>query len=139
MTSVGDIITTAISTKQLGDDGILRVVILPDAVVTRTNIEEDMAAYPQLIGGQKRPVLVDIRGLKSVSRSARQYGARAGEQYFSAAALLVGSPVTRMIGNFFLGFHKPALPLRVFTSEKDAMQWLMQFVENPPTANEMKE
>jgi hypothetical protein len=39
-------------------------------------------------------------------------------------ALLVGSPVTRVIGNFFIGLNKPRWPVRLFRSESDALAWL---------------
>jgi hypothetical protein len=46
----------------------------------------------------------------------------------SAAALLIGSPLTRAIGNFFMGLNKPLIPTRLFTSETEALAWLKGFV-----------
>ena len=39
------------------------------------------------------------------------------------------SPLTRAIGNFFLGLNKPLMPTRLFTSEEEALAWLKTFVK----------
>ena len=126
---MGEVITTAISTKQLGDDGIVRIVMLPDADMTQANVEADMATYSQAFAGQRRPVWADIRHVKSMSREARVFITREARKYVMAAALVVESPLSRMIGNFFLGFNKPPFPVRLFTSGEKAEEWLQQFVK----------
>ena len=47
----------------------------------------------------------------------------------SAAALLVDSPVGRVIGTFFLRIARPAAPIRIFTDEREALAWLETFRE----------
>ena len=46
-----------------------------------------------------------------------------------AIALLVGSPLSRVIGNFFVGLNRSTFPLRLFTSEEEAIAWLRTFLE----------
>jgi hypothetical protein len=43
-------------------------------------------------------------------------------------ALLVGSPMSRAIGNFFIGLNKPLIPTRLFVSEPEALAWLRGFL-----------
>lgn len=68
-------------------------------------------------------LLVDTRGIKSFDRDARahfladQSGAR-------AMALLVGSAVNKMLANFYMGMHKQAIPVRMFTEREPAIVWL---------------
>ncbi len=80
-------------------------------------------------GRRRRPVLVDARGLRSQTREAREYfsSAEATERVL-AVALFVGSPVSRMIGNFFLGMGAQRVPTRLFTAEPPAIDWLLPFV-----------
>jgi hypothetical protein len=45
-------------------------------------------------------------------------------------AVLVGDPLSRMLGNFFLRVSRPAYPTRIFTDEAAARRWL---AEEPTT------
>ena len=79
--------------------------------------------------GRRRPVLVDMTDVRSMNRDARMY--YAGPETAAvecAAALLVGSPLTSVIGNFFLGLNKPLIPTRLFTREEEALTWLGSFL-----------
>jgi hypothetical protein len=42
-----------------------------------------------------------------------------------AFAILIDSSVSRVVGNFFLGINKPAVPTKLFTNEKEAVKWLI--------------
>ena len=114
----------------LGDDGIVRTTMQPGVVdLDLTDAKDVIRAVGSLCGGVRRPVLVDLRELRSMSRDCRKYFA--GPETAAteaAAALLVVSPIARAIGNFFMGLNKPLLPTRLFTSEDDALTWLRGFV-----------
>jgi len=69
------------------------------------------------------PMLVDIREAGPIDRPARELFSRAGGPC-SSVALLAGSAVTRMAANIFLGFNRPAIPTKMFTSEAEAVDWL---------------
>ena len=113
---------------RLDDDGIVRAELLPHIDVDHADAVEAVGAIATLSGGKRVPVLVDLRRVKSMSREARTYfsGVETSRTE-SAAALLVGSPLTRAIGNFFLGLNRPCFPTRLFTSEEDALAWLHGF------------
>lgn len=112
----------------LGGDGIIRMVYKPGAVETIETAREGVRAALEAFGARKRAVLIDIREIKTITREARVFfaGEEAGQTGL-AVALLVGSPVTKMIGNFFTNINKPVLPFRIFTSEDEAVDWLNRF------------
>lgn len=112
----------------LDEDGILRLVFHPKAELTRADAEENHAAIMRLTGSQhdSTPQLVDISRIKSADRGARTFSASDGAATL-AVALIVGSPVSRVIGNFYLGLNSPKYPLRLFTSEREAIEWLKGF------------
>jgi hypothetical protein len=98
--------------------------------------EQDLAEARAQIAAQRalgvslpRPFLMDIREARSLSRDARAFYASAETgTVFSATALLVSSPVSRAIGNFFIGLNKPSMPTRLFGSEAEAVEWLRTFL-----------
>jgi hypothetical protein len=113
----------------LAKDSIGRYVAIPGAEVTLADAEEIHHAIVDLYHGDTHPLLVDIRDVKSASREARQYFAGGRDiETTTAVALLVRSPVSRVIGNFFLGLNKPQFPIRTFDSEADALAWLKGFL-----------
>jgi hypothetical protein len=85
------------------------------------------AAHVRAAAGQKRPILVDVRGMVSVDRGGREVAAGAAVvAATSRMALLVGNPVTRVLGNFFSRVTTPGYPTRLFTDEAAARAWLKE-------------
>jgi hypothetical protein len=112
-------------------DGIVQIVSLPGSEQkSRADAEETVAAVWEEAGRTRRPLLVDLRLMKGMDRDARSYYVGPGPARFVAAtALLVGSPLTRMIAGFVMGLMtKPVVPTRMFTSEPEAIAWLQGFI-----------
>jgi hypothetical protein len=42
----------------------------------------------------------------------------------SVVAVLIGSPVARMMSNFYLTIHKPLIPTKLFTDQAEAISFL---------------
>jgi hypothetical protein len=75
------------------------------------------------LGRGRVPVLVDMRGLARFERAAREHFI-ADDQGARAVALLVGSAVSRMIANFFIGMRRLPVPIQMFTDQLEALDWL---------------
>ena len=53
-------------------------------------------------------VLIDMTAVNEITKEARDYYANERTGYIQrATVLLIGSPVSRVIGNFFMGLNKP--------------------------------
>jgi hypothetical protein len=46
----------------------------------------------------------------------------------SAVALVVSTPLSRVVGNLFLTVMRPPFPVRLFDNEASALTWLEGFV-----------
>lgn len=109
----------------MGEDGIGRTRTKPQAEINLEDAEENTRAVQQLYEGTKFPLLVDARSVKYISKEARDhFSIRNRETVLSGFALLIDSPLSRIIGNFFMGLNKPSVPMKLFTDEKAALQWL---------------
>ena len=109
----------------LDDRGFVRATVENGAEMTLTDAKEALAATERVALGKRRPVLVDLRGIKAQTREARQFFVGEEAARVSASvALLVGSPVSRVVGNFFLRLNVQRTPTQLFTSETDAIAWL---------------
>ena len=71
-------------------------------------------------------VLADIRNAPQTDRGARDFAKKPIMiKHTKALALIVGGPFSRVLGNFFIGFNKGAYPVKLFTDESDAKDWLL--------------
>lgn len=83
----------------------------------------------EITAGRKLPAIADISMVKQVTKETRAFfsSAQAGEDLL-ALALVVNNPVTRTMGNFFLKFHQPQYPFRLFTSLDEANTWIKKMI-----------
>jgi hypothetical protein len=122
-------VTRTGSTIRLDADGILRIRAFPALKDTLEGARQNVAIVAKLTAGKPRPMLLDMRALKTQSREVRAYYAGPETTSLSlAVAVLVDSPISRVIGNFFLGFKKRNLPTKLFKSEVEALAWLKGFL-----------
>ena len=90
---------------------------------------QNVAIIAKLAAGKRRPMLIDMRAMKTQSREVRAYYTGPETTNLNLAlAVLVDSPISRVIGNFFLGFNKMDLPTKLFKSEVEALAWLKGFL-----------
>jgi len=83
----------------------------------------------RLIFFEKRayPCLFDISEVKQITKEARDFMADEGNQLVLASAMVVTSPMLKMMANFYIMVNKPKNPTRLFTDREDALEWLRQF------------
>ena len=108
----------------MDEDGILRVEVLPNITTTRADAEECIAEGIKLAGSSLL-VLIDIRKALGIERDARETYAQ--QPYSKAMALLVTSPLSKMLANFFIRLSRSTSPIKIFTSENEASEWLRGF------------
>ena len=112
---------------RLGEDGVIDCEVVAGTEASGEDAAANVRAVRALIGEAGRAsVLVDMRGTKAVSRAAREY--YEGDdctKVIAAAALLVESPLSRAIGNFFIRVTKTKVQLKLFSSASEARTWLL--------------
>ena len=123
------VITTSTGKVWLDEEGIIRETEDAGSSVDLNAAKEIIAAYAALCKNELKPILVDIRNIKSITAEARGYLAgEGGAKFTRAVALLIDSPLSRIIGNSFLGLNKPSFPTRLFTTKEQALIWLRGFL-----------
>ena len=120
---------TRTATIWLDADGILRIITFPGVEDTIEDAKNNVATCARFAGDKVRPTLIDMRTLKAQSREVRAYyTGPESKKIICAVAVLVDSPISRVIGNFFIGFNKMDLPTKLFKSEDEALTWLKGFL-----------
>ena len=85
-----------------------------------------VAAHNQLANGTPCPVLADIQSVTvGADRAARKhYVSDESSRFTTGMAMLVASPMQRMLGNIFFKLNRPPYPTRLFNGKQEAIQWL---------------
>ena len=110
---------------QLRGDNIIHIDILPKAELYLKDSNEIYDTVMNIAKGRLYPLLIDANSIVSMDRDARKRFSK--ETTVSAVALLVGTPLSKIIGNFFIGLNKTSIPFKLFTSKTDALEWLKAF------------
>jgi hypothetical protein len=83
----------------------------------------------ELSKGVSYPLFVDISSVKNTTKEARIYSSKGdAAKLVSATALWGTSELTRVMANFFLTINKPDVPVKFFSDQEKALQWLKHFV-----------
>ncbi|MBA4056263.1 MAG: STAS/SEC14 domain-containing protein [Marivirga sp.] len=109
----------------LGADDILYIECQPNTKMTIKEAKESTLIGGELLNHTPHPLLCDLTNVTKMTHECRKHFA--GSEHaaiFSKCALIVTSPISRVIGNFFLGANKPIKPTRLFTSKEEGLKWL---------------
>ena len=110
-----------------GADNILRTECFPNTIMTLEDGKESTRISAEMVNFQPKPLLCDLTNVVKMTQECRRHFA--GEEHattYSKAALIVTSPISKVIGNFFLGLNKPLKPTRLFTNKEDGLKWLKE-------------
>ena len=109
----------------LTDGGIMYVKLPENGEVSVVHAAAAAQVVRDFSGGKPYSLLLDLTGVKSVSRRAREiYGQ---PQATTAHALLGDGPVDRVLAHYLLASSPAGLPVKFFESEPEARQWLQTF------------
>ncbi len=109
--------------------GVTVVRIDSDAVQSVQDAKENIETAVQIALPRKLPLLVDIRGAKTLEAPVRHYysGQILIDSFRALCMLLDISPLGRMMGNLYMRVAKPGIPTHLSLQESEAIEWLRQY------------
>lgn len=120
----------------LNESGIIVAVGRNHAIHTLEHAEEVHRVNMGLAAGVRRPLLIDMTDVKSMSHEARMfYAGPTPAGALTAVAILTTSYIGKMVANAFISLTHPILPTRLFTHYEEALKWLLQFRLTDEAAN----
>lgn len=110
--------------------GIVHQVADQGASYTVEDTLQEFRIYSELMKGKKLLLFIDISGVRVVPRECRvMYAGDEAASLCFAVALLAGSPLSSVIGNFFMGLNNPKMHVKLFTSKETGIRWLLKFMD----------
>lgn len=118
-------ITTRIAEISYLKDRILRIEFPTNVYVELEDTIHIHEACEMLTKGQKYLKLVIANGTLISSKATRSYRATLKENDGRIAeALVYKSYGNKIVFNFYIAFHKPKVPTKLFSTEEKAIEWL---------------
>lgn len=113
------------------DDNIIFFKYAP-ALDMDIKVARDMVASRlEYTKGESVYALIDVTNLKSTTKEARDYmnSTEGGLRGIKAGAFLSNNVVPTLLINMYLKVSNPPVPAKFFTSEEEALKWLMKIKE----------
>ena len=121
-----NLVTTRCFRSWVREDDIVCNQVIPNAELVLEDAVDGVENYYKLSKENRLPLIVDIRKIHSISAEARAHFSRERLNDFPppGTAILISSAVSKVIGNFFIGLNRLAIPTKLFTDENKAVAWL---------------
>jgi hypothetical protein len=121
------IIRTGLNEISLDEDRILRVRALKEGEMDLREVQRCFEIYRELGCNEPKVLqLMDLRLPVSISKEAREFVDEHAPDFFIASAVVSDSLAVRIVVNF-VSLFRPSIPLKMFSTEEQAMKWLLQF------------
>jgi hypothetical protein len=109
----------------LRTDNIMQIECRPNTIMTLEEGKLSTKIVGEMIQFNPLPLLCDLTNVIKMTQDCRKHFAgREHAAVFSKCALIVSSPIGKIIGNFFLGANKPLRPTRLFNNKEEGLSWL---------------
>jgi hypothetical protein len=111
-------------------DGVLYATFKPGIIVDLSGARLILSDRLKFVHKQDLPILIDVRGLKSITKEARDFlSSEDGQRGVKASAMLIEGYLSSTIANFFLKVNvkKNKFPVKTFTDRTRALTWLQQY------------
>ncbi len=110
------------------EDGILYSVSKKVPQPTIEEAKNVMKDFLILTGGKKVCMLSDNTNATPMNKEMRDYYAEVIPQVLKAVAIISRSAVGKMTANVFFSINKQPYPVKLFTDENEAKEWLKQYL-----------
>lgn len=95
---------------------------------TVKNIAENIALVKQITGGKKVPLLIYLSKSAVPDKETRKFSSEQLPNVYTAMAMVSKGGLAQFIMNILFKFKTPPIPMKSFADDKEAKEWLMQFV-----------
>ena len=109
---------------------LLYIYAKPGIEHTIEDAKKQSRFLKKLFEHQELNAILDIRKAPPLDIETRNfYGEEANFANLNSIAVIISSPFSRVIGNFYLGIFKKSLKTKLHTSVSDAEKWARKMFE----------
>jgi len=109
------------------DDGIL-VSLSKNPRRTVANITANVALVRSITNNKKAPLLIYLSNSPIPDSETRKFVNKVLPETYSAMAMVSKPGLAQFIMNFLFSFRKPPIPMKSFSDDKLAREWLRKYL-----------
>jgi hypothetical protein len=130
-TTLAATIETAVSIITIHDNGVGQMHFKDGIILDVPEQMKHLEALIKIANGRKLPFVVTAGKHVNITPEARDNAIMIEDiSPVSATAVVVQNLAYRLIADFYLKINRPKTPYKVFTDQKAAFNWCLQFVKN---------
>ena len=97
---------------------------------TRTvkNITQNIELVKRITGNKKVPLLIYLSKSPVPDKATRKFSTEQLPNIYTAMAMVSKPGLTKLIMNVLFKFKSPPIPMKSFTNDKEAREWLLQYL-----------
>ena len=95
---------------------------------TVKNITENIALVKRITNNKIVPLLIYLSNSPVPDKATRNFSAEQLPNVYSAMAMISKPGLSKFIMNILFSIKPPAIPMKSFTEDQKAKEWLIQFV-----------
>ena len=95
---------------------------------TVENIGRNVALVKQITGDKPVPLLIYLTDSPVPDKATRQFSTEQLPQIYKAMAMVSKPGLSQLIMSLLFKFQKPPIPMKSFTDEQKAREWLEQSI-----------
>lgn len=97
---------------------------------TRTvkNITENIALVKRITSNKKVPLLIYLSNSPVPDKATRKFAAEQLPNVYTGMAMVSKPGLAKFIMNILFQLKKPPIPMKSFTDDKQAIEWLKQYL-----------
>src|SRR5688572_15498545 len=119
-----------IATYWFDDNGIL-VSLSKSIKRTVANISVNVALVKSLTNNQRVPLLIYLKNSPVPDKETRKFSTEKLPEIYSAMAMVSEPGLASFIIKILFKFKPSPIPMKSFTNEQEAAEWLKQFLPQP--------
>jgi hypothetical protein len=111
------------------EDGIL---ISDSKSVKRTvhNINSNVEFVKKITNNKKVPLLIYLKSSPMPDKATRKLSTEKIPEIYSAMAMVSKGGLAKFIMNLLFKFQSPPIPMKSFSNDKDAKEWLIEITKS---------
>jgi hypothetical protein len=111
----------------LTDDGIL--ISYSKSVLRKVeNIAANVELVKKITGNKKVPLLIYLKNSPVPDKETRKFSTEQLPQIYTAMAMVSKPGLAQLIMKILFKFQTPPIPIKSFTDDEKAMEWLKRFL-----------
>ncbi len=122
-----EIIEGEIATYWVEDNGIL-VSLSKNPKRTVENIKVNVALVKKITGNKRVPLLIYLSNSPVPDKETRKFSTEKLPEIYSAMAMVSKPGLAKFIMNLLFKFKQPPVPMKSFINDREAKEWLKQFL-----------